>query len=171
HGVSAVDDFLQASWCRRVVLLFPSLHPWVTLFCYCMFSSARVRVALVTLKLVSAAAGNALFYGSEGETSDECAEPSTLLSQVVQQTTVGFVSACMGDVVVLFFFLMQKKRVTRQASISMTRRLWLCRTVLFWVLWFLYMMILTLYVMLFLANFGTVDSERWMHATLVSLMQ
>lgn len=45
---------------------------------------------MVTLKLVSAAAGNALFYGSEGETSDECAEPSTLLSQVVQQTTVGF---------------------------------------------------------------------------------
>ena len=60
----AAKDFLNSRWCKRVVLLTRAMHPWVTMQFVSLFRSHAVRASLIILKLVSAAAANALFFSS-----------------------------------------------------------------------------------------------------------
>lgn len=59
------------------------------------------------MKLISAAAAAALFFSSEAETPDsdpECEQPEELWREMVQNFTVGVLSAFLGDAVIFFVF-------------------------------------------------------------------
>lgn len=71
------------------------------------FTSHTTRTTLIIMKLISAAAAAALFFSSEAETPDsdpECEQPEELWREMVQNFTVGVLSAFLGDAVIFFVF-------------------------------------------------------------------
>ena len=76
HGVWAVEKFLHASWCMRIVLLLPAMHPWMALALVSLFGSHKRRAALIILKLATATFTSALFFtnGAQSFDSDAVAQ-------------------------------------------------------------------------------------------------
>ena len=74
HGVRAVKQYLSASWCSRVTMLLPCLHPWLRLTLMSFFSSHAMRAALVVLKVTTSAFANALFFTSAAQARDSDAK-------------------------------------------------------------------------------------------------
>ena len=96
---SAAEEFVKSPWYKRVVVLVRAIHPWITMQYVSLFRSHAVRAALIILKLVSAAAANALFFISTSTTPDsdsECAPPESFAERMLRATIVGILSACIS---------------------------------------------------------------------------
>ena len=140
---AAVEQFLNSPWYRRVALLLRAMHPWITMQFLSLFRSHAVRASLIILKLVSAAAANAFFFISTSTTPDsdlDCRVPQNLGERILHAAVVGILSACMGDLLILFLAIVQRRTVlvrnvwTKKAKAWQLRR-WRCRNHLFWLLW------------------------------------
>ena len=140
---AAVEQFLNSPWYRRVALLVRAMHPWITMQFLSLFRSHAVRASLIILKLVSAAAANAFFFISTSTTPDsdfDCRVPQNLGERILHTAVVGILSACMGDLLILFLAIVQRRTVlvrnvwTKKAKAWQLRR-WRCRNHLFWLLW------------------------------------
>eukprot|EP00439_Symbiodinium_sp_Y106_P047187 s2424_g6.t1 len=179
HGVWAVNRYLSASWCRRVMILLPCLHPWVRLALLSLFKSHTMRAALVVLKLSTSAFANALFFTTAAQTADsddECAAQESLGQKLLTATVVGISSACMSDVLVICLALLQRRRVlirdlwTEEMKVRQVRR-WRLRRRLFWCVWTLAFVFSILYILSFLANVSEADAAKWLESSGVSFLQ
>ncbi|CAE7309516.1 Atrnl1 [Symbiodinium necroappetens] len=179
HGVWAVNRYLSASWCRRVMILLPCLHPWVTLALLSLFKSHTMRAALVVLKLSTSAFANALFFTTAAQgadSDDECAEQASLGQKLLTATVVGISSACMSDVLVICLALLQRRRIlirelwTEEMKARQLRR-WRIRQRLFWCVWTLAFVFSILYILSFLANVSEADAAKWLESSGVSFLQ
>ena len=139
------EQFLHSAWLNRVLLLARAKHPWITMQFVSLFRSHTVRASLIILKLVSAAAANALFFISTATTPDsdpDCAPPQDFGERMLRAGIVGILSACMGDILIVFLAVVQRRSVvvretwTREAKDRQLRK-WLFRSYLFWFLWLL----------------------------------
>jgi len=174
-----VNRYLSASWCRRVMILLPCLHPWVRLALLSLFKSHTMRAALVVLKLSTSAFANALFFTTAAQTADsddECAAQESLGQKLLTATVVGISSACMSDVLVICLALLQRRRVlirdlwTEEMKVRQVRR-WRLRRRLFWCVWTLAFVFSILYILSFLANVSEADAAKWLESSGVSFLQ
>ncbi|CAJ1448389.1 unnamed protein product [Effrenium voratum] len=172
HGLSALETFVDSCWCRRVWILFGSGHPWLVLRRICMFSTARVRLALIFMKILSMGAANAVFFSS---TDPNCEKQHGQLSTMVRNLTVGLVTALFSDCIIAALFMVQKVHVLSQEwtekKKKRQRRRWLCRKVCFWTFWCLYISITLLYTIIFLANKDAAEGTQWLQATGIGVLQ
>ncbi|CAE7250071.1 HERC2, partial [Symbiodinium pilosum] len=179
HGSFAVQSILVRRWYTRVAMLFPVFHPWTVLVRMSLLTPRKVRVSLIFLKFVTAAATNALFFASNSPLPDSdprCFEPENLFAALVQTAVVGISSALLGDFMVFILFRIQALRPVRKiawtSSLRARQRMkWRFRLWLFWFLWLPYTIFCILYVALFLANVRLVDAHDWFACTGVSLLQ
>ena len=89
---STVDEFLRSPWYKRVFVLVRAMHPWITMQYVSLFRSHAVRAALIILKLVSAAAANAVFFISTSTTPDSdsaCTPPQNFGERMLRAAIVG----------------------------------------------------------------------------------
>ncbi|CAE7740185.1 rngB [Symbiodinium pilosum] len=176
---SVAEQFLKSGWHKRVLLLTRAKHPWVTMQYVSLFRSHTVRASLIILKLVSAAAANALFFISAATTPDsdpDCAPPQNFAERMLRAGIVGILSACMGDILIVLLAMVQRRSVVIRESWTLEAKdwqlkQWLCRSYLFWILWLADVSISVLYVFGFLANVSMADAEKWMASTGMSLLQ
>ncbi|CAE7523881.1 rngB, partial [Symbiodinium sp. CCMP2456] len=179
HGVRSVEKFLHGSWLRRVIILLPCMHPWLTASLQSLFRSHTVRVALIVLKLVSATFTNAMFFTSAAQSPDsdeECAAPQTLEEQLMTATIVGFLSACAGDMLIVILALIQRRSVLVREIWTpemRSRQLfrWRCRQRIFWLIWLVLAGFCALYTLSFLANVSAADAAKWLESTGMSALQ
>ena len=140
---SVAEQFLKSGWHKRVLLLTRAKHPWVTMQYVSLFRSHTVRASLIILKLVSAAAANALFFISAATTPDsdpDCAPPQNFAERMLRAGIVGILSACMGDILIVLLAMVQRRSVVIRESWTLEAKdwqlkQWLCRSYLFWILW------------------------------------
>ncbi|CAE7554155.1 rngB [Symbiodinium sp. CCMP2592] len=175
---SAVKEFLQSYWCKRVVLLMRAMHPWITMQYVSLFRSHVVRASLITLKLVSTGAANALFFAASAVSADsekDCGPPETFGERLLRAGVVGILSACMGDLLILLLAAVQWRQVIVRHWTEETKerqlRSWRCRRCFFWLLWTLDTGMSILYIFGFLANVSEKDASKWLESTGISLLQ
>ncbi|CAE7834470.1 rngB [Symbiodinium sp. CCMP2592] len=143
-----------------------------------LFRSHTIRAALLILKLVSAAATNALFFSGSamsGSSDDGCV-PETFAERIWRATIIGILSAFVGDVLIVLLALVQRRRVIvreRWTPKARARQLrsWRLRSFLFWLLWFLDCGLSVTYILVFLANVSATDGRKWIESTGMSLLQ
>ncbi|OLQ12350.1 hypothetical protein AK812_SmicGene3718 [Symbiodinium microadriaticum] len=138
----AARQFLSSPFVLRVLLLMRAKHPWIALQFVSLFRSHTICAALLILKLISAAALNALFFSGSamsGSSDDGCV-PETFAERIWRATIIGLLSACLGDVLIVLMALVQRRRViirerwTPKARARQLRR-WRLRSFLFWLMW------------------------------------
>jgi len=172
HGISALEMFVDSSWFRRVGILFSSAHPWLVLRRICMFSTAKVRLALIFLKIVSLGAANAVFFST---TDPKCEMQHGALSTMVRNLTVGLATALLSDCIIAMLFMLQKVHVVSQdwteEKKSCQRRRWLRRMLCFWTFWVLYSSIMLLYTGIFLANKDAAQGTQWLQVTGIGVLE
>ncbi|CAE7205825.1 Zan [Symbiodinium sp. CCMP2456] len=174
----AARQFLSSPFVLRVLLLVRAKHPWIALQFVSLFRSHTIRAALLILKLVSAAATNALFFSGSAMSgsSDAGCVPETFAERVWRATIIGLLSACLGDVLIVLMALVQRRRVivrerwTPKEKARQLRR-WRLRSFLFWLLWLLDCGLAVTYVLVFLANVSATDGRKWIESTGMSLLQ
>ena len=179
HGTQAVESFLSSTWVKRILLLFPALHPWLETVRFSLFNSHAVRTALIITKLTSAAAVGALFFSSSSTTPDsdpDCQPPTDLLASMVQTATVGIISALLGDLVIFALFLLQSRSAVDKNEWNPREKTkilmkWRCKSVVFWSVWSCHAGFSIIYVLLFLANVSLQDAIKWLESCCVSLLQ
>lgn len=175
----AVDTFFSSSWFARLRLLFRALHPWAENTRISIFTSHTTRTTLIIMKLISAAAAAALFFSSEAETPDsdpECEQPEELWREMVQNVTVGVLSAFLGDAVIFFLFFVQLRQPKPEVEWTDElkenyRRRWRCRSVVFWSISIVHIGACVLYCLSFLANVSVEDAAEWLESCGVTLLQ
>ena len=178
HGQGSAERFLGGNFFWRFILLFPASHNWLQIYQLSILIPYSVRVVLIGMKVIGNGALNALFFASDAPLPDsdpECDPPVDLVGQWVQSLTVGLVSAFLTDVCIYMLYLVQRKMVIEgewEDDMKIRqRRWWRCRTISFWILTFLYGSICQLYTILFIANVREVDSQQWLQATIIGLLQ
>ncbi|CAE7461738.1 atad1, partial [Symbiodinium pilosum] len=155
------------------------MQGWRALALFSMFTPHSIRVALLFMKLVSAAAANAVFFRTTAQPADadpRCSKPQDLLSRIVQAFTVGVVTAVMGDVLIALLLILQRRSVVERdewtpARVARQRNWWFCRRCFFWAIWVPHACICILYVLVFLANVSRRDAQKWLESTAMSLLQ
>lgn len=179
-GVRIVEGFLSGSWSSRVCSLAPAVHPWLKAVQSSLFSSHSSRTMLMYLKLVTAGAVNALFYqGSALSTkteSEECREPETPFLQAMRAFAIGIFSALVGDLLILILWKVQKRPSVLsepwwEEVEERTLRRWKRRLRVFWCVSLGHCFFCLFYIFTFLANVTQEDSNKWLVATLVSLVE
>ncbi|OLP99250.1 hypothetical protein AK812_SmicGene18223 [Symbiodinium microadriaticum] len=179
HGAQAVESFLSSTWVKRILLLFPALHPWLETVRFSLFTSHAVRAALIITKLTSAAAVGALFFSSSSTTPDsdpDCQPPTDLLASMVQTATVGIISALLGDLVIFALFILQSRSAVDRNEWNSSEKTkilmkWRCKSFVFWSAWSCHAGFSIIYVLLFLANVSLQDAIKWLESCCVSLLQ
>ncbi|CAE7669627.1 unnamed protein product, partial [Symbiodinium sp. KB8] len=179
HGTQAVESFLSSTWVKRILLLFPALHPWLETVRFSLFNSHAVRTALIITKLTSAAAVGALFFSSSSTTPDsdpDCQPPTDLLASMVQTATVGIISALLGDLVIFALFILQSRSAVDKNEWNPREKTkilmkWRCKSFVFWSVWSCHAGFSIIYVLLFLANVSLQDAIKWLESCCVSLVQ
>ncbi|CAE7701171.1 P4H7 [Symbiodinium sp. CCMP2592] len=179
HGTQAVESFLSSTWVKRILLLFPALHPWLETVRFSLFNSHAVRTALIITKLTSAAAVGALFFSSSSTTPDsdpDCQPPTDLLASMVQTATVGIISALLGDLVIFALFILQSRSAVDKNEWNPREKTkilmkWRCKSLVFWSVWSSHAGFSIIYVLLFLANVSLQDAVKWLESCCISLLQ
>ena len=180
QGEVAARAFLERGWLCRIATLWPATHPWMTATHFNMLAPVRVSVALVFLKVTSAAALSAVFFSSGSPSPDadpECSPPAGGLERTVQSVTVGLVTAMLGDMIIAILFTFQVKKVVfapGEWSEQQKRRqytYWSLWSLLFWLVFFLYGSFCQLYICLFLANVTKADAGSWLQSMGVTVLE
>ena len=180
QGEAAARAFLERGWLCRIATLWPATHPWMTATHFNMLAPVRVSVALVFLKVTSAAALSAVFFSSGSPSPDadpECSPPAGGVAKTIQSVTVGLVTAMLGDMIIAILFTFQVKRVVFAAgewSEQQKRRqytYWSLWSLLFWLIFFLYGGFCQLYICLFLANVTKTDAGSWLQSMGVTVLE
>ena len=138
----SVNAILSSSFWRRALTLWISLHPMLVLLQSCMFTPAKVRVALIFARVFGAGLGNAVFFAND---DPDCSRSHGFWPDIVREVTVGVCSALMSSGVVLALFLLQKQSVVEkqewtESLIQGQKCRWRCRAATFWLVWLLYML-------------------------------
>ena len=178
HGKTAAETFLQRGFLCRVATLWPASHPWVKATHFSMIAPVRVSVALLFLKVTSAATLSAVFFSSSSPSPDsdpECLPPTDPVAKAVQSLTVGLITALLSDVVVSILFSMQLKKVVWSTEWTEEKKRrqhfrWNMWTASFWLIFLLYGGFCELYMCLFLANVGEADQNSWLQSVGASLL-
>eukprot|EP00435_Cladocopium_sp_Y103_P053440 s657_g17.t1 len=178
-GAGAANEFLSGNVVTRMRLLFPAAHTWAKLAQFSIAVSYSIRVALLSMKVLSAGALNALFYSSSSPapgSDPECSPKSGSFEYWVQKFTVGTVSASVGDLVILALFLMVRMTIKEKPEWTeeekrARRKKWRRRIIFFWCFAAIYDNICLIYICLFIANAREEDAMQWLEATGMSLLQ
>ncbi|CAJ1401305.1 unnamed protein product [Effrenium voratum] len=173
NAEDSVNAILSSSFWRRALTLWISLHPMLVLLQSCMFTPAKVRVALIFARVFGAGLGNAVFFAND---DPDCSRSHGFWPDIVREVTVGVCSALMSSGVVLALFLLQKQSVVEkqewtESLIQGQKCRWRCRAATFWLVWLLYMLGSLCYLCLFVGNFPASEGSAWLRATVVSLLQ
>eukprot|EP00930_Biecheleria_cincta_P097701 TRINITY_DN8939_c0_g2_i1.p1 TRINITY_DN8939_c0_g2~~TRINITY_DN8939_c0_g2_i1.p1 ORF type:complete len:1096 (-),score=179.46 TRINITY_DN8939_c0_g2_i1:85-3102(-) len=178
-GVEAFDQFTRNRWWHQLVLLFPAIHPWLAVFHISIFNSHASRAALIMIKLVSCAAGNAFFSDAQSlkSASDpRCEQSADTWVVIIQAATRGISTALLGDLLVLGLWGLVAHSVTDVRDVSLADRVkllrqWWIKDMLFWILWSLAFVTETFYCMVFLANVSEDDQNGWLIETAFSFLE
>jgi len=178
-GSGAATSFLQSGFLCRLGMLLPAGHTWLKIRQMSVLIPYSVRVALIGMKVISAAAMGALFFSSSAPTPDsdpDCTPPEDQWERLLQTVIVGLVTAFLSDGIIFILFMVQRKSVVRrkewtERAKARQRMWWRFRTGAFWLLTFLYSCGCQLYTLLFLANVRKVDSDKWLESFLWTLFQ
>eukprot|EP00438_Fugacium_kawagutii_P023046 Skav227260 [mRNA] locus=scaffold3417:21309:29480:- [translate_table: standard] len=180
EGQAAAEAFLQRGWLCRVATLWPASHPWAKATHFSMLAPVRVSVALLVLKITSAAALSAVFFSSGSPTPDadpECFPTKGSAEQIIQTFGVGLFTAILGDVIISILFSLQIKRVVfsetewteeKKRRQHLRWNIWTC---IFWSVCFVYGAFCQLYISLFLSNVTGKDAASWLQSMGVTLLE
>ncbi|CAL1140315.1 unnamed protein product, partial [Cladocopium goreaui] len=181
RGAVAATQFLNVNLLMRVELLFPAVHDWFALNQFSIARSHVTRVALLSMKVFSGCAFDAVLFSSTAEPgfNDEKPECSPALASwkyVGQAVITGLASTLLSDVVI--WILSYILSATIEERPAWTTKDWSAR--LRWSRWrtrcFLcfaasYDLACLIYVYLFIANAREGDSTQLMLAILWGLFQ
>jgi len=179
EGQAAAEAFLQRGWLCRVATLWPASHPWAKATHFSMLAPVRVSVALLVLKINSAAALSAVFFSTGSPTPDadpECFPKKGTADQIVQTFGVGLFTAILGDMIISILFALQVKKVVFSEEWTEERKRrqrlrWNIWTCLFWSVCFVYGGFCELYICLFIANVTGADAASWLQSMGVTLLE
>lgn len=169
---SADEKFQRSRWLGRIILLFPAVHHWLNVRQTSVLTQKSVRVALIGIKVMTAAALSAAFLSNQ-----RCfPPPPESFARFTRVAGVGIVAACVGDGVAFLLFLMQRKRILErtewsQVQKSRQQQRWQLRIRCFWITLIFLAGLCQLALCLFLANAHQVDAAEWVESVLCILFQ
>lgn len=150
HRRRSAEDFLDAPWPKRVLMMFKAVHSWLAVGRFNLFTTKCERICLIGFKLFTAAALNALTLSGMPVLPDCAVELGLAHFGFVEAMLVGLASACVADLLRLL------QMVLRQRSG------WLS-----WVVWLLLVALALFCCIAYLA----IDGEHWLESTFSSLFQ
>lgn len=150
HRRRSAEDFLDAPWPARVLMMFKAVHSWLAVGRFNLFTTKCERICLIGFKLFTAAALNALTLSGMPVLPDCAVELGLAPFGFVEAMLVGLASACVADL----FGLLQM--VLRQRS--------------GWVSWVVWLLLMALALFCCIAYLAT-DGEHWLESTFSSLFQ
>eukprot|EP00434_Breviolum_minutum_P007219 symbB.v1.2.006372.t1/scaffold371.1/size308833/19 len=146
----SAEDFLDAPWPGRVVMMFKAVHRWPAVCRFNLFTTKCERICLIGFKILISAAVNALFLSGMPELPDCVADSGLPVFGFGEAVLVGIGSACVADGLRLILLTLREKSK------------WIS-----WVLW----LILVVWGLFCCFAYLATNGAHWLESSFASLFQ
>eukprot|EP00928_Gymnodinium_smaydae_P042176 TRINITY_DN2843_c0_g2_i2.p1 TRINITY_DN2843_c0_g2~~TRINITY_DN2843_c0_g2_i2.p1 ORF type:complete len:645 (-),score=36.14 TRINITY_DN2843_c0_g2_i2:94-2028(-) len=173
HGQRVAEEFLGMCALRRVLLIFPSVNPWMTSCQVCAYSSCASRCAVVVSKLFGAFAASAAFASASGnalssDSDASCAKREGVLAHVARTLAVAVVAEVVSGKFCLCLEVLGQRSIVRRrcwddAAKLWQRRIWRLKRYMFYTVWFSHFSFCFVFVIAFIANVNSMSGMELLY--------